>query len=59
MKLYRYEVRIDEKLRRPVVIYIKTTGTPSVTAHQIRGDNIEDATAEAEAWIAARTPEAA
>ena len=52
MNTYTYELRVDDKLKRPVVAYIKTHG---VTAMIIRGHNIEDVEAEAKRWIDERT----
>ena len=51
---YRYEVRIDDKLRKPVVIYVKRTASPRVTVHTIRSESIEEAEAEARQWIEER-----
>ena len=50
-----YEIRIDDKLKKPVVIYVKKTTSPKVTVHTIRSESIEDAEAEAQEFIRARS----
>lgn len=49
----KYQIRVDENLKRPVIAYIKDG---SRTVHEIRGVYIEDVEAEAQAWIKERTP---
>lgn len=51
--MYTYNIRIDEKLKRPVVIYITDNNR---TVHIIRGSDIDSAEAEAAEWISERTP---
>jgi hypothetical protein len=48
-----YEIRIDMKLKRPVIAYIKD-GTRTV--NEIRGTDIEQVEQEADEWIKERTP---
>jgi hypothetical protein len=47
-----YEIRIDEKRKRPVIIYVKQG---RITLHVIRGDNVEDTERTAREWIRERT----
>lgn len=51
---YDYEIRVDDTLRRPVVIYITDCGR---TVETLRGHNLEDTETEAREWIRERTPE--
>jgi hypothetical protein len=49
-----YSIRIDDKLKRPVVIYIHDKDRPTLTLHRIRAFTMEDGEREAREWVRAR-----
>lgn len=49
-----YSIRIDDKLKRPVVIYIHDKNRPTLTLHRIRASTVEEGERDAREWVRAR-----